>query len=112
MQSQNQNAMDESTQNNNDQLNVQSPIYVSETLRKIALPAADKPSQSNACATCPGSIWFTSVEAKKAKNGTMLKCYCKPMGAMTWETTAKAEITACDAREQEIAKLIAEMTKQ
>lgn len=112
MQNQTPTDMAESTSNDSATLNEPSPIYVSETLRKIALPPADKPSTLNACATCPGSIWFTSKEAKRANHATTLKCYCKPMGAMTWQTATPNEITTCDGREQELAKLEAELSKQ
>ena len=85
---------------------VEQPLYVSQTVQN--LHPDERPNPSTLCETCPGSLWFTSAPAIGQQ---VTKCMCRPMNAITWQPGAAA-ILACDGREQEIAKLIAAMSKQ
>ena len=78
-------------------------IYVSETVQNLA--SADRPAPSTICETCPAAIWVMTGD--RPEN---LRSYCKAMNAVTWKRGAEP-VTACDAREQEIARLIAELSK-
>lgn len=64
-------------------------------------PQRGYPYIETACETCPISLWFASP--------TDLKCMCRAMSILTWETVQPGDIEVCDAREQALIEQAASL---
>jgi hypothetical protein len=78
--------------------------YFSPTLEHLDRLGEEVPSDAVACRDCPLSIWYATA-------GYDLFCRCSAMHRLTWGE-GEAPIQFCDAREQAVAKLIAELVSQ
>ena len=47
-----------------------------------------RPDESVRCATCPASLWFLEPDE--------LKCFCRMMNVVAWETGKANQIVECD----------------
>ncbi|WP_051049089.1 hypothetical protein [Nitrosospira lacus] len=59
---------------------------ISHTLH--GLEASRRPKVRTVCEECANSVWFTTP--------TEVKCYCRVMFLVTWESAVPQSITACD----------------
>lgn len=75
--------------------------HVSPTLTHIAGDSIGEPGPPDdvACRDCPVSIWYW-------KGSDRIYCFCSAMHRQTWGADEEP-ILYCDAREQEVAKLVA-----
>lgn len=75
--------------------------HVSPTLKHIDRDGIGEPGPDAvvACRDCPVSIWYW-------KGANRVFCFCSAMHEQTWGG-GEEPILFCDAREQEVAKLIA-----
>ena len=53
-----------------------------------ALEPNRRPQAPTVCETCPNSVWFSSPEE--------VKCYCRVMYLIVWESSKPNVITGCD----------------
>ena len=53
-----------------------------------ALGPSRLPKVSTVCETCPLSLWFASAKT--------LRCYCRLMFTVTWDSAAPLPLTHCD----------------
>ena len=53
-----------------------------------ALGSSRLPKVSTICELCPLSLWFASAKE--------LRCYCRLMFTVTWDSTAPLPLTHCD----------------
>jgi hypothetical protein len=60
--------------------------YESPTL--TSLEPKRRPDPKPVCETCPQSMWFASA--------AHLKCYCRVMHAVTWNSEEPLPILSCD----------------
>ena len=60
--------------------------YLSPTV--ALLEERRRPKPSPVCAACPNSLWFATAEH--------LKCYCRLMHAVTWNSEEPKPIATCD----------------
>ncbi len=78
-----------------------STAYMSPVLQIV--PDERQPVPYPACATCPRSLWFTTLAA--------LRCYCTVMGVTTWDGE-ELPVMNCDGREAALAQLKEEENKK
>ena len=62
------------------------PMYTSYTLQELV--PARRPARRTACDSCPHAVWFSTP--------TELRCYCRVMFLVSWDSKKPSEIEACD----------------
>jgi hypothetical protein len=62
------------------------PLYSSFTLQQ--LEPNRRPLARTACDSCPHAVWFSTP--------TELRCYCRVMFLVSWDSKKPSEITSCD----------------
>jgi len=60
--------------------------YISPTLSD--LEQTRRPQPRTACDQCPNAVWFSTKEE--------VRCYCRVMFLVSWDSKKPSEITACD----------------
>jgi hypothetical protein len=80
--------------------------HSSPTLAHVARDSIGEPGppEAVACRDCPVSIWFW-------KGSDQIVCFCSAMHEKTWGPGTQP-ILFCDAREQEVAKMLASLAAQ
>ena len=68
------------------------------------LEEGSRPDQSTICQHCPDSIWFIS-----SPNSARLKCYCKAMNVITYDSQEQEiePVIECDGQEKAIMAMLA-----
>lgn len=78
--------------------------HESPTLQHLSKDSIGEPVPPDtvACRDCPAAIWYW-------RGVDRLICFCSAMHEKTWGADTEHPVLFCDAREQEVAKLLASL---